>query len=104
MGVDSTPPTTLSAALARSEERRVGKEGRSRCAGSADVCSPDLIDLVWWKPQHLESRQRGCNHGSRFYATHNVVSCFGQIGRASCRERGEISVRRECGRVLSRSN
>src|ERR1044072_8253934 len=28
--------------VARSEERRVGKEGRSRCDWSSDVCSSDL--------------------------------------------------------------
>src|SRR3990167_8387276 len=83
----------------RSEERRVGKEGRSR-----------------WSPHHLKTK-RGqmrfdCDWSSDvcFRSVHEVpvVQVFGkavaapgaaahgqrerQIGRASCRERGEISV------------
>src|SRR5260221_323738 len=36
--------------VARSEERRVGKECRSRCDWSSDVCSSDLITIA--NPNH----------------------------------------------------
>src|SRR5476649_1746501 len=37
---------TLTSGIARSEERRVGKECRSRCDWSSDVCSSDLAQRV----------------------------------------------------------
>src|SRR5476649_1647462 len=37
---------TTAADFSRSEERRVGKECRSLCDWSSDVCSSDLIDIV----------------------------------------------------------
>src|SRR6202049_3662716 len=45
---------------ARSEERRVGKECRSQCDWSADVCSSDLVELetlrLLLKQMHPNSR------------------------------------------------
>src|SRR6202012_2985865 len=38
----ATGPAGITCYNARSEERRVGKEGRSRCDWSSDVCSSDL--------------------------------------------------------------
>src|SRR5215204_2269711 len=71
----------------RSEERRVGKECRSLCDWSSDVCSSDLavggrrrhLDGAgtWWhnRRARLLRRQPHAHAGSD------------QIGRASCRER-----------------
>src|SRR5476649_1890898 len=71
----------------RSEERRVGKECRSRCDWSSDVCSSDLLKSLWSKPDERQSTlsrhlrpadQRPCRpHPPRIE----------EIGRASCRER-----------------
>src|SRR5260221_621916 len=48
MAQGQTSPAVLTAAmLARSEERRVGKECRSRCDWSSDVCSSDLDKNKW---------------------------------------------------------
>src|SRR5476649_1507402 len=74
-------------AYARSEERRVGKECRSLCDWSSDVCSSDLV-----RPR------RRCHHGgglqlARFPHRHTPAKLelrslrLRQIGRASCRER-----------------
>src|SRR5215204_2672005 len=73
--------------LRRSEERRVGKECRSRCDWSSDVCSSDLQrDPVDPRPA-LRAREAGgrafCNRRHHAQARLDVA----QIGRASCRER-----------------
>src|SRR5262252_1270818 len=39
----SRSAATVSPGASRSEERRVGKEGRSLCDWSSDVCSSDLV-------------------------------------------------------------
>src|SRR6476646_5601330 len=74
-------------ATVRSEERRVGKECRSRCDWSSDVCSSDLritfVDRSSLLPHELFPRDfvLGCIHFDSPARSH------GQIGRASCRER-----------------
>src|SRR5215218_7669732 len=83
----STTRTSTRPAAERSEERRVGKECRSLCDWSSDVCSSDLND-----PRALRRRDHGrsrpLNHG---YDTvdhaHIDEARGGEIGRASCRER-----------------
>src|SRR5476649_2896229 len=72
---------------ARSEERRVGKECRSLCDWSSDVCSSDL----------RHSRPGSCHTGRRYHpaehtrrrgAARQCRRCSqSKIGRASCRER-----------------
>src|SRR6202049_4560021 len=47
LGAASSVPTKpYKIAWSRSEERRVGKECRSQCDWSSDVCSSDLIDIL----------------------------------------------------------
>src|ERR1044072_1919289 len=88
----------------RSEERRVGKEGRSRCAGSSDVCSSDLTlhAIINDKPPRLAQSPELQEIVEKAIAK-DAADRY-QIGRASCRERGEISVCREFRRVLFRSH
>src|SRR5882672_5752723 len=71
----------------RSEERRVGKECRSRCDWSSDVCSSDLDAL---------EEGRGKDGGTWMFSYPPWISVsrvmpmllqFSKIGRASCRER-----------------
>src|ERR671916_648359 len=72
---------------ARSEERRVGKECRSRCDWSSDVCSSDLVKIAASEcgaAQNADARVlRKSAAGARAIA-HLLM---GEIGRASCRER-----------------
>src|SRR5215211_5056583 len=90
------PPTTVSTwcnsnwnrvATPRSEERRVGKECRSLCDWSSDVCSSDLGD-----ERANDLRRRRQDH----HAADDRVNLVqlelepgrdAEIGRASCRER-----------------
>src|SRR5882672_5293593 len=72
---------------ARSEERRVGKECRSRCDWSSDVCSSDL-------PQRGENHDRDQHrpvggNGELFPELIHTTrpKSPSEIGRASCRER-----------------
>src|ERR671926_369627 len=71
----------------RSEERRVGKECRSRCDWSSDVCSSDLFVFVrGWCCDHsyFAPQFEHFSHKRRVVA----VDLRGhEIGRASCRER-----------------
>src|SRR5215204_3595047 len=71
----------------RSEERRVGKECRSLCDWSSDVCSSDL-ERVGKSGDDSEGHKRSdrwdelaANHG------HQTIPNPLEIGRASCRER-----------------
>src|SRR5476649_1923892 len=71
----------------RSEERRVGKECRSRCDWSSDVCSSDLND----RQRHAASakpvgRIAGRASNCRWLSRPGYTGGH-QIGRASCRER-----------------
>src|SRR5476649_2886350 len=71
----------------RSEERRVGKECRSRCDWSSDVCTSDLL----W--EYLEKNGRMVDVYTDRDSMFTVPPRDGeskdkqQIGRASCRER-----------------
>src|SRR5215204_2037975 len=86
---NSVSSSTLSSqpATARSEERRVGKECRSLCDWSSDVCSSDLAvtaavgnsDYVGAAGAELVQL------GVKLHALQPAGD--GEIGRASCRER-----------------
>src|SRR5476649_1756534 len=71
----------------RSEERRVGKECRSRCDWSSDVCSSDLAAHAG--PAGLSQRalQQVARSDRRQGRSPAGLYRPGQIGRASCRER-----------------
>src|SRR5476649_2008504 len=73
--------------IRRSEERRVGKECRSRCDWSSDVCSSDL--LISDARQSASAKQLGAIELLRSFATDEDLrpSKHPKIGRASCRER-----------------
>src|SRR5476649_2613687 len=73
--------------IARSEERRVGKECRSRCDWSSDVCSSDLyVDGRGAGGAAARRGDDGALHGRlRQDAAGWREDC--EIGRASCRER-----------------
>src|SRR5215211_4463610 len=79
-------PRTVIASL-RSEERRVGKECRSRCDWSSDVCSSDLRRRA--REGALRGarciRDRPARDRPRVRASHGDREP--EIGRASCRER-----------------
>src|SRR5882672_5853157 len=71
----------------RSEERRVGKECRSRCDWSSDVCSSDLRALrLGAYARAREDRAPALRAAPRRPAAAQRADP-GQIGRASCRER-----------------
>src|SRR5882672_7600347 len=71
----------------RSEERRVGKECRSRCDWSSDVCSSDLLHLL----RDLHSEGHTILVVTHSQAIGNLadrrIELEHEIGRASCRER-----------------
>src|SRR5476649_1829770 len=71
----------------RSEERRVGKECRSLCDWSSDVCSSDLVFRFVQRPwRHgIKSHARGIEAiAGKITARPDAEA---EIGRASCRER-----------------
>src|SRR5476649_2398430 len=72
---------------ARSEERRVGKECRSRCDWSSDVCSSDLVNVFRrsFDPHQNDLLAIGFERGGFVGGKHDLAG--GEIGRASCRER-----------------
>src|SRR6476646_4823953 len=71
----------------RSEERRVGKECRSRCDWSSDVCSSDLGG-VRAERSGGPARARGCPRCRRPLPHRRANTGYTrEIGRASCRER-----------------
>src|SRR5882672_10411137 len=71
----------------RSEERRVGKECRSLCDWSSDVCSSDLDGAAPRRgPLGAGGAHGAARRASRADAARAALSC-GKIGRASCRER-----------------
>src|SRR6476646_7552255 len=71
----------------RSEERRVGKECRSLCDWSSDVCSSDLYaEAAGPQPSLLKKAENTGTTG--MHAPLAEARGEGlQIGRASCRER-----------------
>src|SRR5476649_2606116 len=81
------PPLALFMSAARSEERRVGKECRSLCDWSSDVCSSDL------NADGILRRAVGDGRAELFRVVLLCLSALGsfhvggEIGRASCRER-----------------
>src|SRR5919202_916118 len=80
----STEPAT---SWCRSEERRVGKECRSLCDWSSDVCSSDLVNVQHLLPglaRHRELPARLLKTSQHFHGARHLLV---QIGRASCRER-----------------
>src|SRR5262252_6580046 len=71
----------------RSEERRVGRECRSRCDWSSDVCSSDLFGLTSTQryDEAVEWARRGVEVNPNLRYPYRVLAA--EIGRASCRER-----------------
>src|SRR5476649_2728144 len=72
---------------ARSEERRVGKECRSRCDWSSDVCSSDLKDLICDHIVNNDLPDPCSVLQAQARAAGLEVASRSKIGRASCRER-----------------
>src|SRR5215204_4112147 len=71
----------------RSEERRVGKECRSRCDWSSDVCSSDLDNLTG-SLEALDAAVAQVSEHERELLAPAVDRVWrDEIGRASCRER-----------------
>src|SRR5476649_1225161 len=73
--------------LGRSEERRVGKECRSRCDWSSDVCSSDLLHVAQGGAGRVA--RVGCDRPRTFSSCLDRRGLWHarKIGRASCRER-----------------
>src|SRR5882672_1126589 len=71
----------------RSEERRVGKECRSLCDWSSDVCSSDLADCRRGQPLGRGQPQRCAFRAARLANEFAARRLWPKIGRASCRER-----------------
>src|SRR5476649_521167 len=71
----------------RSEERRVGKECRSRCDWSSDVCSSDLDAHRRGPTPPPGIPRRGGRTPLRRSGGARHPLLRGEIGRASCRER-----------------
>src|SRR5215211_1913293 len=82
-----TPVPGAAAERTRSEERRVGKECRSLCDWSSDVCSSDLVRVA---VDSLRVDERGERVHMLARVADTRAGCCGradEIGRASCRER-----------------
>src|ERR1044072_1062706 len=78
--------------ILRSEERRVGKEWIYQCDWSSDVCSSDLHR---GRGERQHPAPHDCPGGSPGDRQHRPAArklADPQIGRASCRERVDISV------------
>src|SRR5476649_2243403 len=73
--------------IARSEERRVGKECRSRCDWSSDVCSSDLKGRVVYHELAPRPGYRKRIYPGKPHPRLRPGLRHRQIGRASCRER-----------------
>src|SRR5476649_549334 len=73
--------------MVRSEERRVGKECRSRCDWSSDVCSSDLFLAIVLDALLLPEREPEGDDEGRAFLVAASSGTDGEIGRASCRER-----------------
>src|SRR5882672_2741427 len=71
----------------RSEERRVGKECRSLCDWSSDVCSSDLFSPIRIGFRRLPLRSLGGPARALGSAGSWIFPFPAEIGRASCRER-----------------
>src|SRR5262252_3563073 len=75
------------APVLRSEERRVGKECRSLCDWSSDVCSSDLDARTERRHQARRAVRAGAGRRAQGHRHHARLRAGAQIGRASCRER-----------------
>src|SRR5476649_2103824 len=71
----------------RSEERRVGKECRSLCDWSSDVCSSDLHAGRPVRRPHRAGRALPPGPDGEYSDLLRPQARTGEIGRASCRER-----------------
>src|SRR5882672_256063 len=71
----------------RSEERRVGKECRSLCDWSSDVCSSDLGGGENWRWQPKWPAATIAAMAGKATPHRRAEEDSGEIGRASCRER-----------------
>src|SRR5947207_2989704 len=119
-------PSTISPrSTKRSEERRVGKEWRSLCDWSSDVCSSDLTTLKNAMTLMMQNSDNamtkavedyfgranvqayansiglsatqinhdiGCGTPANRTSVNDLTKIYEEIGRASCRERVEITV------------
>src|SRR5476649_2831926 len=83
----SMPCKLFPRALRRSEERRVGKECRSRCDWSSDVCSSDLDEGRLAAPRNAGYTHEQAERNGKIDALQVVPPSVAKIGRASCRER-----------------
>src|ERR1044072_5082194 len=92
LSMSPMPGTSPTMASRRSEERRGGKEGIYRCDWSSDVCSSDLDVRKSALPGRVDDHERG--QAAQHVADAGDQSDDGveEIGRASWRERGYISV------------
>src|SRR5882672_6841716 len=73
--------------VTRSEERRVGKECRSLCDWSSDVCSSDLAESVTVRDDARAGLEVFPQLGQQPAVERLEQKKRDQIGRASCRER-----------------
>src|ERR671917_532881 len=73
--------------VTRSEERRVGKECRSLCDWSSDVCSSDLDGGAAERAQQADGEHGNGDGGGHGEARPQAHVHGDEIGRASCRER-----------------
>src|SRR5215204_2858482 len=80
-------PCSAPTRTSRSEERRVGKECRSRCDWSSDVCSSDLATMS--DGQLTEMRRHKIGFVFQSFGLLPLLSAYEnvEVGRASCRER-----------------
>src|SRR5882672_8370841 len=80
-------PSGFAMTKGRSEERRVGKECRSLCDWSSDVCSSDLgiitVNYGYARYGKGPSPVQTAAHLAAQWVRYDQ----GKIGRASCRER-----------------
>src|ERR1044072_3402544 len=80
-------PRRARSGLVRSEERRVGKECRSRCDCSSDVCSSDLDVSPPRPPSLCREKVAFSTIQPECWVPEKSAKRSGEIGRASCRER-----------------
>src|SRR5882672_7182369 len=82
-----SPLRTSGRRATRSEERRVGKECRSLCDWSSDVCSSDLGAALKGDRLHGDGEVALGGADLDQVALADERAAGNEIGRASCRER-----------------